>query len=525
MRRIHCSLVLLLAAGAGTAFAQGTSFFVDAIGGVDAPGGGGVASPFLTIGYALTQPYTSPLTLNLQPGVYASTTNGEIFPIVLPPNVTVKGTTPCGARLDNTTVPPVPGFALRVTLSNSGDACTFQDFQVVGNRSAIRIRSIGSGPHQAIVQRVETSMKGGGSSQSQGILVTSETSLIYQQLECKATDHDRSLTLSSQAPGGQLVAIVDRCHFGTYAPNVLPGISIRAENARDTSLTMLLQNTSFNDRVRGVQTAADPLGTMANLMQHVSARKIGTQVAIGGIGIVDVGGVIEDLNLLPNPALTWQVANCAFFDNTVEIASYSANTHFLTTNLVQDPVLLAAPGMQITGDPLWVDALNDDFHLLPGSPCIDAATILPVAATDQEGDSRTTSCANVPDIGVDETFFWDAYVGIGSGIAKLGSTQSVRFYGDGGSFGFFAYGAPDLTATCTAPKLLTTPTPVFLINALPLPGSPGTRVTATSSILIPSSPSLAGVTVSFGSFFVVIGPGGIPASFNGAELRQVTLCP
>ena len=59
------------------------------------------------------------------------------------------------------------------------------------------------------------------------------------------------------------------------------------------------------------------------------------------------------------------------------------------------------PGVHdISNDPRLVDPVNGDFHLLAGSPCIDAGDPINYPATDFEGDPRPIGPA--PDIGVDE---------------------------------------------------------------------------------------------------------------------------
>ncbi len=61
----------------------------------------------------------------------------------------------------------------------------------------------------------------------------------------------------------------------------------------------------------------------------------------------------------------------------------------------------------INADPLWVD-YNYDFHLLPGSPCIDAGTNLGAPDTDFDGQLRPNPNTGITDIGADE--FYSGYV-------------------------------------------------------------------------------------------------------------------
>ncbi len=109
--------------------------------------------------------------------------------------------------------------------------------------------------------------------------------------------------------------------------------------------------------------------------------------------------------------------NCLFWGNTVDTTSYpqvdidtgagtsyTANYNFYATS----------------GNPLLVDPDNGNYHLSPGSPCIDAGTgSVALASVDMDGDSRVIDGDNnsslVVDIGADEfdptqEYYADLYV-------------------------------------------------------------------------------------------------------------------
>ena len=66
-------------------------------------------------------------------------------------------------------------------------------------------------------------------------------------------------------------------------------------------------------------------------------------------------------------------------------------------------MLTSTPGAHdISADPLLVDPAHGDFHLSPGSPCIDAGDPVHYPGTDFEGDPRPQGPA--PDIGADEYY-------------------------------------------------------------------------------------------------------------------------
>lgn len=81
---------------------------------------------------------------------------------------------------------------------------------------------------------------------------------------------------------------------------------------------------------------------------------------------------------------------------------YSSNTPLLDYNDVwNNNYVGVTPGTHdISADPMLVDPANGDFHLAPGSPCIDAGDPANYPPTDFEGDPRP--CGAAPDIGSDE---------------------------------------------------------------------------------------------------------------------------
>ncbi|MFG0315974.1 MAG: right-handed parallel beta-helix repeat-containing protein [Planctomycetota bacterium JB042] len=130
--------------------------------------------------------------------------------------------------------------------------------------------------------------------------------------------------------------------------------------------------------------------------------------------------------LLTNSAAT--VVNCTLANNTAQdlaggLALFGTSSVAMTNSIVWGNAAPSSPQIgtfagtaavtfcdvqggfagagNLAADPLFADAPNGDYHLLPDSPCFDAGTdAVPLAAIDFEGDARVHYDA--VDLGADE---------------------------------------------------------------------------------------------------------------------------
>lgn len=88
-------------------------------------------------------------------------------------------------------------------------------------------------------------------------------------------------------------------------------------------------------------------------------------------------------------------------DGTIHIDHSLFNTRTTTGGAPGRQVIFEGPGNR-TGDPLFADPIRGDYHLLPGSPAIDAGVADASAApSDLDGHARVQGAA--PDLGAFET--------------------------------------------------------------------------------------------------------------------------
>lgn len=82
------------------------------------------------------------------------------------------------------------------------------------------------------------------------------------------------------------------------------------------------------------------------------------------------------------------ITNCIFWGNTHQEIYVDSGTEVITYNDIQGGWIGEG---NMDAPPLFVDAANGDYHLLPDSPCIDAGTNTPpgeLPSTDIEGNPR-----------------------------------------------------------------------------------------------------------------------------------------
>ncbi len=181
----------------------------------------------------------------------------------------------------------------------------------------------------------------------------------------------------------------------------------------------------------------------ANLPAAVASDLKVTNCTFSGNAAEGEGGGIFSTDELGGHVVV-EIANCVIYANSgrqvVSVGGASTTAAYCN-------VEGGFPGTgNIDADPLFVDPLNGDYHLLPGSPCIDAAdnTAVPGGVTtDLDGNARflddpyVTDTGNrdginpIVDMGAYELCLWDCggdhdgNVGIEDFLALLAQWQQV----------------------------------------------------------------------------------------------------
>lgn len=157
------------------------------------------------------------------------------------------------------------------------------------------------------------------------------------------------------------------------------GLAIENGAAYSVTNTIIAGNGTANSSNPGVRIAGTPqLGSLAVFRFNTVA---GNRADIGPTTGIDCNRpVVIESSIIANPYEVFQQEMSPMC---------TAQTSLFRTN---------APGGNLTGDPKFVS--TTDFHILPGSPAIDAGPAAAAPVLDVDGDSRTG--VDRPDIGADE---------------------------------------------------------------------------------------------------------------------------
>ena len=360
--------------------AAGRDVFVDATRGDDSTGDGSPASPWKTVTFTLGQGLAIGDHVWCAPGLYDSATNGESFPLRLPTGVSLHGSTAGWTVLRG----DAGGFTLAgKTGSAIGDAWVIESLKLDGPSRGIGFEAgLGDGP----------TLRG-------NLFVGPTTGILISAnfVEGPYTKIDSRATIDGNTFDGNDIAVRIAVVFDDT-----PG------SARERSI---IRNNVIVNGQSGIRLSSYclicPNGpVVANpIWNNTIAFNTGDAIYSQG----DCQGFFPSFPTIVNNVIAF---NGGYGINDLsgpfscgDPARISFNDFWANTAGAMLRGVKATPDNRFL-DPLFVSPPAGDFHLRPGSSCIDAADDVGAPTADIDGDVRPldgdgNSIART-DIGADE---------------------------------------------------------------------------------------------------------------------------
>ncbi|MBN1887768.1 MAG: DUF1565 domain-containing protein [Thermoflexales bacterium] len=404
-------------------------YYVDAVNGSDELGDGTAAGPWQTISHALGLAHVPGITLHLAEGVY-DTALGERFPIQWP-----RGAKLVGAVRDTTIISGQAGVDVIQIAHDSGGVnaeTALDNLAVQGGEIGVLVEALGSTTPGPVLSNLRVRNNARGVSiagvKSNGMFSPVLTHLLVHD----NTTAGIMIDYFSLAFGTPLIShsdIYSNGYAGLYlrsdSSNMLtPQVVDVRTNYNDCGI-MIVMNGSISpylDRVvseynnTGIYWLPEPGGYVDTRLYNVLVAH--NQV---GLGIWDsydwnpgLHGAIRVVNstvaantskgiewynddLEPQGGLSLTVINSIVWNPGADDL-YASPTSWVTSQVqysdIEDGDFAGQAG-NFSSDPLFVNAANGDFHVLPASPVIDAGnSFYPgLPATDLDGRPRIAGAA------------------------------------------------------------------------------------------------------------------------------------
>ena len=160
----------------------------------------------------------------------------------------------------------------------------------------------------------------------------------------------------------------------------------------------MVNANNSNPRLTNCTFIANTAGLDGGAMLNANSNPILVNCTFSGNSANnDGGGIYNEFESMPT------VTNCIFWENIPnEIVDNSGSSTLVNYSDVQGGWSGSGGIGNIDADPLFANAAAVDFHLLPGSPCIDAGdnTAVPLSiTTDLDGNPRFLDDPATPDTG------------------------------------------------------------------------------------------------------------------------------